>query len=217
MYPYGKSFPTTGIVRKGILRDYILLDRFEKLIIMENIVRPGTVLISDPFLKDPNFQRTTVLICEHRDEGSFGLVMNRPHRLVIGEVMEHLEGNKFPIGMGGPVEPNTLHFIHRCPRLIGNGMELVPGIFWGGDFEKVVDLLSENSLTHAQIRFFIGYSGWGQGQLDDEMESKSWLLTEANTNLLFKTADDFSWKTALGQLGNEFKQLANYPIDPSLN
>ncbi len=177
---------------------------------------PGILLISDPFLKDPNFVRSVVFLCEHREEGSFGFVLNKSHDHEIGDLIQGADGIRFPVYEGGPVQKDTLHFLHQCPGLIG-GVEVVDGIYWGGDFEIVLSLLKENKLSKKDIRFFLGYSGWSEGQLDEEMKEKSWITREATRPLVFNMDTKETWKKALGELGGEYKQMTNYPIDPQLN
>ena len=180
-------------------------------------ITAGKILIADPFLKDPNFMRSVIFLCEHQPEGSFGFVLNRLYPLAIGELIAGLEGCKFPVFYGGPVQTDTLHFLHRSPGIITGGVEVTDGIYWGGEFNEVAQLIQEDKLSLINIRFYIGYSGWGEGQLDNEMEQKTWLVTEGSKRLVFHRDIDFIWKDALKQKGGEYQQLINYPIDPQLN
>jgi putative transcriptional regulator len=178
---------------------------------------PGILLISDPFLKDPNFHRTVVFLCEHRDEGSFGFVLNKNHDYEIGDLIKDAEGIRFPVYEGGPVQKDTLHFLHQCPELIPGGLEVVDGIYWGGDFENVLELLRSKQIGKKDIRFFLGYSGWSDGQLDSELKEKSWITRAASRALVFNLDSQETWKAALGELGGEYSQMTNYPSDPQLN
>jgi putative transcriptional regulator len=180
-------------------------------------IAPGILLISDPFLKDPNFMRTVVFVCEHREEGSFGFVLNKSFDQELGDLIKDAEGIRFPVYEGGPVQRDTLHFLHQCPDLIPGGIEVVDGIFWGGDFDEVLLLLKEKKLGKNDIRFFLGYSGWSEGQLVGELEEKSWITREASKPLVFSMNTQQIWKAALGELGGEYSQMTNYPIDPQLN
>jgi putative transcriptional regulator len=186
------------------------------LLFMSDIV-PGTLLISDPFLKDPNFMRTVVLICEHNDQGSFGFVLNKDIGFALEELVDTADGIRFPVFEGGPVQKDTLHFIHQCPALITGGQEVGAGIYWGGDFPEVLELLRTRKLQQQDIRFFVGYSGWSEGQLEGELEEKSWITRPANPELVFRMQAPQIWKAALQELGGEYKQMTNYPIDPQLN
>jgi putative transcriptional regulator len=179
-------------------------------------IAPGKLLIADPFLRDPNFIRSVVFICDHKDEGSFGLLLNKQHEQALGELITDLESSTIPVYYGGPVQLDTVHFLHRRPEIITGGYEVTDGIYWGGDFEKVVKLIKANRLTNDDIRFFIGYSGWAEGQLEEEMKQKSWITSEATRDLIFGNAGN-TWKDALKELGGEYVQMVNYPIDPQLN
>ena len=183
------------------------------------MIEPGTgiLLISDPFLKDPNFMRTVVLLCEHKDEGSFGLVINRTFEQTLDQLITELDGYSVPVHYGGPVQMDTLHFLHQLPDEIPGGHAITKDIYWGGDFEMVISMLKKGTLDLGKIRFYLGYSGWGNGQLTDEMKEKSWLTANATRKLVFQTEIDHIWKESVKSMGGEFEQLIHYPIDPQLN
>ena len=180
-------------------------------------LQPGTILIADPFLKDPNFLRTIIFLCEHKVEGSFGFVLNRKLNYIIGDLINDLDGCDFPVYYGGPVQQNTIHFLHRCPDLITGGEKIVNDIFWGGEFDELVGLLKKGKLSTKDVRLFLGYSGWAEGQLKEEMNEKTWLTTFSTIDLVFDSDPISTWKNALKQLGGEYEQLIHYPIDPQLN
>lgn len=177
----------------------------------------GILLISDPFLKDPNFMRTVVLLCEHRHEGSFGFVLNKMFSQELGDLLTQAEGIRFPVYEGGPVQKDTLHFVHQRPDLVQGGVEITDGVYWGGNFDEVLDLLRERKLGRNDVRFFLGYSGWGEGQLEGELKEKSWITREANREFVFMMNTPQIWKASLSDLGGEYSQMVNYPIDPQLN
>lgn len=178
---------------------------------------PGILLIAEPFLKDPNFLRTVVLLCDHQDEGSFGFVINRRFEYTLDQLMNDLDMLKIPVYYGGPVQMDTIHFLHQYPDKIEGSYEVLNGIFWGGDFETAVGLLKNGEISEDRIRFFIGYSGWGTGQLDEELKGNSWLTAEANRKIVFHQSVDDIWKDSLKLLGGEYEMMSNFPIDPQLN
>ena len=181
-------------------------------------INPGNLLISHPFLKDPNFMRTVVYMCEVSEQGGIGFVLNRPFKQTLQQIIEGIDGTDFTIYTGGPVQPDTLHFIHRCPQIISGGIELGEGIFWGGDFEQVLYLINTRQLQANDIRFFIGYSGWDKDQLAEELlEDTTWITGYGNQQLVFSNNADAVWKQSLQNLGGRFAQMVNYPIDPQLN
>ncbi len=177
----------------------------------------GTLLISDPFLKDPHFMRTVVFLCEHNTEGSFGFVINRPFEQTLDEFLPNMYSNPLPVFYGGPVQTDTLHFLHKIPELIPGGQQVVEGVYWGGEFETVIDLIHQRLLKPNDVRFFLGYSGWSGGQLQEEMESKSWLVTDASQPLIFDTAAGDIWPAAIKKLDEKYHPIIYYPIDPTLN
>lgn len=180
-------------------------------------IKSGVLLVAEPFLKDPNFSRTVILLCDHQKEGSFGFVINRQIDHTLTELLPESTALNIPVGYGGPVQRDTLHFLHCRPDLIPGGMELTDNIFWGGDFNNVLDLLSKGDLQQDEIRFFVGYAGWAEDQLNQEMKENAWLVTPANKKILFDIELKQIWPATLKQMGGEYEQLIHYPIDPQLN
>lgn len=178
---------------------------------------PGILLIADPFLKDPNFLRTVVFLCEHKEEGSFGFVLNRQYQNTLDELIPELEGFDFPVYYGGPVQVDTIHFLHQYPEQIPGGQEVFKGVYWGGDFDAVVKMILSREVTPDKIRFYIGYSGWSEGQLAGEMKEKTWLTVKATRKLVFHENYEEIWKDSLRHLGGDYEMMVNFPIDPQLN
>ncbi|MEO8582691.1 MAG: YqgE/AlgH family protein, partial [Flavitalea sp.] len=131
---------------------------------------PGILLIAEPFLKDPNFSRTVVFICDHHAQGSFGFVLNKKYGHNLGELMNNVNDVIIPLFYGGPVQMDTIHFLHRHPDKIPGSNEILNGIYWGGDFELAIQLIRSGEIDGNDIRFFIGYSGWAEGQLSEELK-----------------------------------------------
>jgi len=178
---------------------------------------PGILLIADPFLKDPNFMRTVVFLCDHQEEGSMGFVINKQIEQTLDELMDGFEEFKIAVYYGGPVQMDTPHFLHQYPEKIPGGQEVMKGVYWGGDFELLSKMVKKGEADLNKIRFFLGYSGWGNGQLDGELVEKSWLTVSATRKLLFHEQPDDIWKDSLKHLGGEYEMMINFPIDPSLN
>ena len=177
----------------------------------------GCLLISEPYLPDPNFERTIILLCENNEEGSFGFVLNKPSLAAVSEVMDDIKDYNTPALVGGPVQQDTLHYIHRFPSL-EDSVEILPGIFWGGNFERLLFLLDTKQMPHKDIKFFLGYSGWTAGQLDEELKQDSWIVSDqASEELIFDTEPDSMWKKTLRIMGGRYSVYSNYPKDPRLN
>ena len=113
---------------------------------------PGILLIADPFLKDPNFLRTVVLLCDHKDEGSFGFVLNKQIEQTLDELLENFEGFELPVYYGGPVNMDTVHFLHQYPEQIPDSQEVMKGVYWGGNFEVLTTLVKNNVIDFSKIR-----------------------------------------------------------------
>jgi putative transcriptional regulator len=177
----------------------------------------GRFLIADPFLKDPNFLRTVIFLCEHNEEGSFGLVVNRLLPLRISDLLTDLPNADFPVYYGGPVQTNTLHILHRIPALMEESHMIMKNLYWGGAIETITELIVQNQLNENDIRFYLGYSGWSTGQLDGEIKENTWLTGKGSNELVFMTDPEQCWKKALQTLGEPYNQMALYPIDPQLN
>ncbi|MCW3092673.1 MAG: YqgE/AlgH family protein [Ferruginibacter sp.] len=161
--------------------------------------------------------RTVVFICEHQNEGSFGFVLNKQYELTLDELITNFEGFPIPVYYGGPVQVDTIHFLHQYPELIPGGQEVFKGVYWGGDFEMVTKLVKSNEIDYNKIRFFLGYSGWSDGQLNDELKEKTWLTVTATRKLIFHPYPDEIWKDSLKHLGGDYEMMINFPIDPQLN
>ena len=161
--------------------------------------------------------RTVVFMCRHSDEGSFGFVLNKAVEQTLDLLITGLDGTEVPVYYGGPVQTDTVHYIHQYPDLIPDCYKISDEIYWGGDFETVKTLLNSNKIKNDKIKFFVGYSGWEKGQLAEELAEKSWLTATTTRNLVFNTAPEDVWKESLKHLGGEYEMLINYPIDPQLN
>lgn len=184
-----------------------------------NTIKPGKgkMLVSEPYLPDPNFERTIILLCEHNEEGSFGFVLNKPSMAKIADVMEDLKNIEAAVYVGGPVQQDTLHFIHQCPDL-EDAVEISPGIFWGGDFESLLIKLDTRQIAIEDVKFFLGYSGWSAGQLEEELKADSWIVSnQVSQELIFDTGYHEMWQKALKIMGGRFSVYSNYPVDPNLN
>lgn len=174
-------------------------------------------LIADPFLKEAPFKRSVVYLCNHDADGSIGFVINKPSGFFLNELMNGVTAPNIEVFTGGPVGEDTLHFIHQHPQLIPGGQPLGKSIYWGGNFEKAITAINAKKIHSDSIKFFLGYSGWSAGQLTDEINEKSWLLSEASLPIIFNTAPEQCWEQSILSLGKNYQELIFYPLDPQLN
>jgi putative transcriptional regulator len=178
----------------------------------------GALLIAEPFLKDPDFMRTVVLMCRHsEEEGSFGFTLNKVFHQTLSELIPEMAGHDLTIYRGGPVQLDTLHYIHQYPDLLPDCQQIAEDIYWGGDFETLKLLIRNNDINPAKIKFFLGYSGWGIEQLNAELEEKSWLTVMSTSSIVFDTPVEDIWKASLLHLGGKYEMMIHFPTDPQLN
>tara|TARA_B110000503_G_scaffold87510_1_gene132917 strand:- start:702 stop:1259 length:558 start_codon:yes stop_codon:yes gene_type:complete len=177
----------------------------------------GRLLIAEPaILNDSSFNRSIILITEYTNHNTVGFILNRPLEYTLQDLLPEIESD-FIIYEGGPVDQDNLYFVHKVPDLIPESIEVDKGIFWGGNFESLKNLLTNGSLKETDIRFFLGYSGWGENQLEDELNSNSWFISENDIKNIFSKDDESLWKNKILQKGGDYKLWANAPSDINLN
>lgn len=178
----------------------------------------ASLLLSEPFMLDPNFKRSVILLCEHNDEGTVGYVLNQPAVLLLSDVMEDLPDADYPLFIGGPVSQNSIHFIHKCPDKLPDGADLGNGLFWSGNFESLMVLAKNRAIAHDEIKFFLGYSGWSPGQLDRELAENTWAVTnDYHPDIALGADHENLWKEAVVALGEKYAHVANFPQNPTWN
>lgn len=177
----------------------------------------GKILISEPFLNDPNFKRTIILLTEHSEEGSVGFVLNKPTEYNISQVIEDFPDFNSIVYYGGPVQLNTLQFLYRGENIIDNSIEITPGLYWGGSFDILKTLIESHAVSPSDFRFFLGYSGWNEGQIDEEIGINSWIVTKTSIDNIFSDEPDKLWREILKSMGKKFAILASFPENPSVN
>ncbi|MFC4210697.1 YqgE/AlgH family protein [Pedobacter lithocola] len=187
---------------------------------MLNNIKPktGRLLISEPFMADPNFKRSVILLTEHSDEASVGYILNQFGNLLLKDVVKDLWEADNQIYFGGPVGVDTIHFIHRCFDKMQSGEEIGNGIYWGGNFETLKILINSNAIEEDEVKFFIGYSGWDEGQLEKEIEENAWMVSDvSHPDIIFGGDDEQLWRDVIVNLGPKYAHVSNFPADPSLN
>lgn len=176
----------------------------------------GCILVSEPFLDDDFFSRSVVLLARSEESGTMGFILNKPLNNTVDELIDNFPFFDSPVYYGGPVENNSLFFVHVVPDLIGSSFEIGGGLHFGGDFEKLQNLIVADLIKPNQIRFFAGYSGWDEGQLDHEISEHSWLVFEMPENLM-ETDPLALWKELIRNTNSEMAIWANFPDDPKEN
>ena len=177
----------------------------------------GQLLLDSGQLQGSFFQRTVVLICEHNAEGAFGLVLNRSSGSKIGEmVVADLPDSlkEYPLYVGGPVQTTALSFLHSDTFL--SDANVIPNLALGHSLDTLTEIAESFSPTR-KVKMFAGYSGWGPGQLEGEMERKAWLTYPASLELVLETDPATLWQKVLHAMGPKYKLLSSMPEDLSLN
>lgn len=189
--------------------------------ITHNDVLPaqGSILISEPFLQDAYFQRSVVLLVDHTEEETMGFVVNKKTGLIVNTFFEEFNlYPEMPIYLGGPVNSNRLFFIHSLGDIIiPDSVKINDHLYFDGDFEALKRYILNGHPVEGKIKFFLGYSGWKGGQLHNEINKNSWVVSHsANHSVLLAEGEDF-WKDSLQSLGGTYGTWTKYPKDPYLN
>ena len=174
----------------------------------------GKLLVSSPSLLDPNFRKTVVLIAHHDEEGALGLVLSRPSDVAAAEavpVLDGLPGAEDPVFVGGPVQPDAFMVLAEFEDVDQAAAPIMDTVgFMPADAEP-------GDLAIKRLRLFAGYSGWGSGQLEDELADDSWIVVDAAAEDAFADDPDVLWRTVLQRKGGPFSLMENMPYDPGLN
>jgi putative transcriptional regulator len=183
----------------------------------DKIPEKGKILISEPFLPDTFFNRSIVYLTDHTPQGSVGFILNKKLDLKVSEAIEDFDTWHENLSMGGPVAPDTLHYLHNVGDLIPNSVPVEGNIFWGGDIESIRELIKKGKIKQSQIRFFLGYSGWSAGQLDRELMENSWVIARVDSSIVLNNIDDDIWKRVLRSFKNKYRMWADFPDSPEMN
>lgn len=183
-----------------------------------HIVQHG-LLIAEPYMEDPHFVRAVIAVCEHsRKGGTLGFILNKPLSMRLNDLMADFPDFDADVFYGGPVATDTLHYLHRLGDLLPGSVQLAPGLYWGGAFETLKTLAKTEVIAPSDIRFYLGYSGWGAGQLHEEMRESSWLLAHIHANYVFKSKpDEALWTEVLHHEGNTKAVIASIPKELTWN
>ena len=188
--------------------------------IHSNTLRPkaGNLLLSEPTMNDFHFGRAAVLLIDHsEEEGSFGIIMNKPMNVRLSEVVDAFPDFDAPVYLGGPVADNQIFFMHTLGVLIPDSFEIMEGLYWGGDLETLKTLIATGIAGSDKVRFFIGYSGWSAGQLVNELERNSWGVCKTDAQTLLNTPVERFWESYVTRMGKEYEIWKRFPQNPEDN
>jgi len=188
----------------------------------EAVLRAGQLLVATPRLVDPNFERTVVLLLDHDESGTLGVVLNRPSPVPVGEILEgwqQLAAEPGVLFHGGPVGTDSALAVASIPA--GHDpVEDPVGFRRLFDDTGIVDLDTPTELLDdaiSRLRIFAGYAGWGDGQLVAEIEEGSWYVVPMEAGDVFGASPDGLWSRVLRRQPGELAWVSTRPADPSMN
>ena len=183
----------------------------------DKIPAKGKILISEPFLPDTFFNRAIVYLIDHSSKGSVGFILNKKLDLEVSAAISGFEGWNENLNMGGPVAPDTLHYLHNLGELVPNSVFVDRNISWGGDIDTIRELIRTEKIQQPHIRFFLGYSGWSAGQLERELKENSWVIARVKPDIIMNSRGEDTWKSVLRSFKNKYRMWADFPDSPDMN
>lgn len=198
-----------------------------KLFDITTVKRPavqGSLLVSEPFLRERYFMHAVISLIDVPSDGSsvMGVVLNNSTALMLPEIFEDVRSERqIPVYCGGPLSQDRLFFVHTLgDKIIPDAFEYTPGLWVGGSIEAMTDYINSGYPTDGVVRFFLGYSGWEQGQLDSELERDVWAVgdgADVTPAELLTLHGDRMWHRVVCGMGPEYRIWHLHPISPHAN
>ena len=191
----------------------------EIFFIHSNNVLPsrGKILISEPFLRDATFGRSVVLLIDHTEEGSMGLIINKQLPIFVNDIIKEFKYiENIPLYKGGPIATDTLFYLHTLADIPG-AIPISKGLYLNGDFDEIKKYILQGNKVDRYIRFFLGYSGWESEQLSTELKENTWLVSKEENAYLMNGDTKDMWKQALEKLGSKYETWSRFPQVPTFN
>jgi len=187
--------------------------------IKTNNVEPkkGRILIAEPFLSGNYFNRSVVLLVAYSDKGAVGFILNKKVELPLQEAFPDFPDFDTTVYLGGPVSTDSIYFIHKLGDRIPGSIHVLGNLYWGGDFEVIKQEINLGKIEPSEIRFFLGYSGWDAGQLEEELKENSWLVTDVDQKSVMEDLSPDSWFDFVKKAGSRYTVWENFPENPSFN
>ncbi|MCG6186455.1 YqgE/AlgH family protein [Maribellus maritimus] len=177
----------------------------------------GRILIAEPFLSGNYFNRSVVLLVAHSLKGAVGFILNKRVEFPIHEVFPDFPEFDAKVYLGGPVSTDSVYFIHKLGDQIPGSIHVLGDLYWGGDFVELKRQIKIGLLQPSDVRFFLGYSGWDSGQLEQEIKEDSWLVTDVEEEVVMRELNQASWADFVKKAGQRYTIWENFPENPSLN
>jgi putative transcriptional regulator len=194
-------------------------DNLDIFRIKTNNVLPqkGRILIAEPFLPGNYFSRSVVFLVAYSDKGSVGFILNKEIDFEIKDVFPDFPDFDAKVYLGGPVSTDSIYYIHKLGDKLPGSIKVLGNLYWGGDFEVLKARILAGLIQPSDIHFFLGYSGWDSGQLEEELKEDSWLVTDVEEEAVMREFDDASWTDFVKKAGERYAIWENFPENPTLN
>jgi len=184
-----------------------------------NHVEPkqGHILIAEPFLAGSYFNRSIIILASYGENGAVGFILNKKVEYPVEDLFINFPDFDSEIHIGGPVGTDSIYFIHTLGDLIPGSIQIKDNLYWGGDFEALKLQIKLGLVNPTQVRFFLGYSGWDAGQLEEEINENSWLVADISQHDLMNIDETMMWVESVRAIGGKYSMWENFPENPSLN
>ena len=180
-------------------------------------IATGNVLISEPFMNDFHFRRSVILIIDHNEEGSLGVIFNKRLTIPFNEIVQGFPEFKADVYLGGPVETDRIFFIHTIGEMIPDSYKISDGLYWSGNVNALKAMIKMDLIKPHEVRFYVGYAGWDSGQLRNELKANTWLVGKFSSKQLLTTIPGKMWKNFVKQMGKRYMLWDKFPVNPSEN
>ncbi len=177
----------------------------------------GRILIAEPFLPGDYFSRSVVFLVAHSDKGAVGFILNKRIEFQLQDVFLDFPDFEAKVFLGGPVSADSIFFIHKLGDSLPGSIQVLGDLYWGGDFGELKNRIAEGSVNPDDIHFFLGYSGWDAGQLENEIKEDSWLVTDIEEDAVMNETSEQTWSDFVKKAGNRYKIWENFPENPTYN
>lgn len=187
--------------------------------IQSNTLNPriGDILLSEPFMNDYYFRRSAILIIDHNDEGSLGVIINKRLSIPFNEIVQGFPKFDADVYLGGPVETNRVFFIHTIGEMIPDSVKIISGLYWSGNVNALKAMIKNDLIKPHEVRFFVGYAGWDGGQLRNELKVNTWIVGRFSSKQIFQTAPGKMWSDFTKEIGKRYSLWSKFPVNPSDN
>jgi putative transcriptional regulator len=179
--------------------------------------KQGHILIAEPFLAGSYFNRSIILLASYSEKGAVGFILNKKVDYPVEDLFANFPDFDSEIHIGGPVGTDSIYFIHTLGDTIPGSINIKDDLFWGGDFEALKLQIKLGLVNSQQVRFFLGYSGWDEGQLEEEINQNSWLVADIPQAELMTIDENVMWAQSVRSMGGKYSMWENFPENPSLN